>query len=191
MMQAIRRSIWQVSAIVALLLMLALGLMLLTSVRSMERLKPVHRHLANLHVLQIAMLDTQEAVLESTKRAGAVSAERLATLRNDVKRLISLKGYLEAETSGRLEKIAELLAVADATGADLLADDLSALHNPDFLKIRFPEPFRFIVSMAHIVSHHRFFTAYGTDPCHGATLSCVESLRSETASLFVKRLYSI
>lgn len=123
----IYRPIWLSGMVIGVMLLAAIGLLVNTAWRSLQRLEPIHHHLAHLSRLQQAGLHLQRILVESLNTGKPVALDQISKLRNDLTGLIKLDGYLVPDTGQRLQQLNNKI-VKDNYSRDTLIAILSGFR---------------------------------------------------------------
>ena len=133
------RSMWLPAIVSATLLLIALGLLLNMSWRSLERLRPVQQHRALVSRIENAGLKLEQVLVTSIGHKKPISDQTLKQLRGQIAEIGTLDASLAPKTPARMKRIESLLsssrrspraAAIEALGLmrSILLDEVSA-HN--------------------------------------------------------------
>lgn len=104
------RSVWLPAIVSAALLLIALGLLLSMSWRSLERLEPVQQHRALVSRIENAGLNLEQVLVKSIGSKKPVSEQTLRQLRSQFAAVGTLDNYLAPKTPARMKRIETLLS---------------------------------------------------------------------------------
>jgi two-component system NtrC family sensor kinase len=104
------RSIWLPAIVAAVFLMMTLGMLVTMSWHSLQRLDPVHKHLALASRIQQADLALQGLMVRSTHGDAVLDQEELKQLRRSLSEIAASDELLSPETPQRLKQISDLLS---------------------------------------------------------------------------------
>ncbi len=130
------RPVWIPALVATLLLMLALGLLVTMSWRSLERLRPVHGHVAQLGRLQQAGQRLEQILLDSLAIGARLDRKQLGALSEDLATLPGLNRGPDAQTLMGLRAVAEDPSVSEQEVSEAAVDALLALRHLLFVQIQ-------------------------------------------------------
>ena len=126
------RPLWLPTAITAVLLLSAMILMVSMSWRSMQRLQPVHKHLAEITRLQQAGLGLEEMLLPVLAPALApenpVEQNKIRLIKKQIDNILVLNTYLAPESSPLLDKARHALDNIEASPKKNLINSLTEIR---------------------------------------------------------------
>jgi hypothetical protein len=112
----------------AVLLVVALGLLLAMSWRSLQRLEPVHTHIEELDRMRAAQLHAQELLLDMVSGARLVDPEQLQGLRIEIDEINAMRGERGFGTRSRLRRVHAVLGDTRSNPSEALAFTLNSLR---------------------------------------------------------------
>ncbi len=124
----LHRLVWLPALLIAIVLLAAIALLANTAWRNLQRLEPIHTHLAYLTQLQEIGLRLQQSLVESKKSGQSIDEAKLQQLHSGVSNLIATRGFHIEETDRRLRQLEKTLADTSAAPPSAFVSALSDLR---------------------------------------------------------------
>jgi len=122
------RSFLLPATIAGAFLALSLGVLLVTSLNSVDRLHPVRRHMEQLSRLQVAGLNLQEILVDQLAGRSPIEADKLEAVRQEVADIIALDSHLVPASPTLLREAQAILGNLASDPRDALIAILAQIH---------------------------------------------------------------
>lgn len=123
------RPVWLPTAVTAVLLLVVLGLLVGMSWRSLQRLEPLHAHLAKLGLLQRTVHDIEELLIGQLANRGPADPQRTRQVSAELAQVEALEPRMEPQTLQMLESTRQVLGSVDGNSRDVLLSGLTTISN--------------------------------------------------------------
>lgn len=125
---ALHRPVWLTAAATTVLLLVALALLMGTAWRSLQRLQPVERHLAQLVRLQTTGLRIQELLVEHLKIDKPFPRRELKALGEEIAAIEAMQAHLHADTPASLRHAHRVLLEPGRDPRSALIDGMTHIR---------------------------------------------------------------
>lgn len=125
---SVRRFFWLPLGVSGVLILVVLVGLVAMSWRSLDRLRPVQQHLADIARIQDVSLSMEETLLKGL-RGTRISPEELDTLRQQVVEIASVEGMIGLDTSQRLNHIAQRISQSASENVAMLSGTLAQMRS--------------------------------------------------------------